>query len=123
MLVRSCSPQRPTYFLPWLLSGGQPRARVRCGRAEKNHHWFLLCQATTVEMTFSTKVLPAPSTSAQAENPEPPIPGLEPGPSRDQATGEEGPGKPIQFPTPQPGVCGGHLVQPVCLLTDPHSVP
>ncbi|XP_054989950.1 zinc finger homeobox protein 2 [Sorex araneus] len=65
----------------------------------------LLLVATTVEMTFSTKVLPAPSTSPQGEGPEPPAPALEPGSSRDQAT--EGPhltpeASPGALPEPPP---------------------
>ncbi|KAM6180982.1 zinc finger homeobox protein 2 [Erethizon dorsatum] len=49
----------------------------------------LLLVATTVEMTFPTKVLPGPSLSPLEDGPEAPTPGPEPIPSRDQAA--EGP--------------------------------
>ncbi|XP_016061332.1 PREDICTED: zinc finger homeobox protein 2 [Miniopterus natalensis] len=49
----------------------------------------LLLVATTVEMTFMTKVLPGPSLSPLGDGPEPLAPRPEPAPSRDQAA--EGP--------------------------------
>ncbi|XP_011371128.1 zinc finger homeobox protein 2 [Pteropus vampyrus] len=49
----------------------------------------LLLVATTVEMTFTTKVLPGPTLSPLGDGPEPPAPEPEPAPSRDQAA--EGP--------------------------------
>lgn len=51
---------------------------------------FLTLQATTVEMTFMTKVLPGPTLSPLEDSPAPPTPGPEPTPSRDQAAGKEG---------------------------------
>ncbi|MBZ3881305.1 Zinc finger homeobox protein 2 [Sciurus carolinensis] len=45
----------------------------------------LLLVATTVEMTFMTKVLPGPTLSPLEDGPAPPTPGPEPTPSRDQA--------------------------------------
>ncbi|KAK2495563.1 hypothetical protein MC885_009241 [Smutsia gigantea] len=44
----------------------------------------LLLVATTVEMTFTTKVLPGPTLSPLGDDPDPPVPGPEPVPSRDQ---------------------------------------
>ncbi|XP_044915631.1 zinc finger homeobox protein 2 isoform X5 [Felis catus] len=49
----------------------------------------LLLVATTVEMTFTTKVLPGPTLCPLGDAPEPPAPGPEPEPSREQ--GAEGP--------------------------------
>ncbi|XP_067595991.1 zinc finger homeobox protein 2 [Pseudorca crassidens] len=49
----------------------------------------LLLAATTVEMTLTTKVLPRPTLSPLGDGPEPPAPGPESVPSRDQAA--EGP--------------------------------
>ncbi|XP_046509471.1 zinc finger homeobox protein 2 isoform X1 [Equus quagga] len=49
----------------------------------------LLLVATTVEMTFTTKVVPGPTLSPLGDDPEPPTPGPEFAPSRDQAL--EGP--------------------------------
>ncbi|XP_036095046.1 zinc finger homeobox protein 2 isoform X2 [Rousettus aegyptiacus] len=49
----------------------------------------LLLVATTVEMTFTTKVLPGPNLSLLGDGPEPPAPEPEPAPSRNQAA--EGP--------------------------------
>ncbi|XP_020042765.2 zinc finger homeobox protein 2 [Castor canadensis] len=49
----------------------------------------LLLVATTVEMTFMTKVLPEPTLSLLEDGPEPPTPGPEPALSKDQAA--EGP--------------------------------
>ncbi|TKC38206.1 hypothetical protein EI555_015802 [Monodon monoceros] len=49
----------------------------------------LLLAATTVEMTLTTKVLPGPTLSPLGDGPEPPAPGPESVPSRDQAA--EGP--------------------------------
>ncbi|XP_037358988.1 zinc finger homeobox protein 2 [Talpa occidentalis] len=46
----------------------------------------LLLVATTVEMTFTTKVLPAPRLSPLGDGPEPPTPQSEPASSRDQAS-------------------------------------
>jgi zinc finger homeobox protein 2 len=51
---------------------------------------FLTLQATTVEMTFMTKVLPEPTLSLLEDGPEPPTPGPEPALSKDQAAGKEG---------------------------------
>ena len=55
---------------------------------------FLPLQATTVEMTFMTKVLPGPSLSPLGDVPEPLAPGPEHAPNRDQAAGKEGDSKP-----------------------------
>uniref|UniRef100_A0A8C6QGC9 Zinc finger homeobox 2 n=1 Tax=Nannospalax galili TaxID=1026970 RepID=A0A8C6QGC9_NANGA len=45
----------------------------------------LLLVATTVEMTFATKVLPGPTLNPLEDGPEHPTPGPEPTPKRDQA--------------------------------------
>ncbi|XP_027775894.2 zinc finger homeobox protein 2 [Marmota flaviventris] len=61
----------------------------------------LLLVATTVEMTFMTKVLPGPILSPLEDDPAPPTPGPEPTPSRDQAA--EGPNlTPEASPDPLP---------------------
>ena len=46
-------------------------------------------QATTVEMTLTTKVLPGPALSPLGDGPEPPSPAPEPVPSRAQAAGKD----------------------------------
>ncbi|KAM6200942.1 zinc finger homeobox protein 2 [Rhynchocyon petersi] len=48
----------------------------------------LLLVATTVEMTFMTKVLHGPSLGPVEESPEPPIPGPEPAPRKNHPSGE-----------------------------------
>ncbi|XP_007536584.1 zinc finger homeobox protein 2 [Erinaceus europaeus] len=66
----------------------------------------LLLVATTIEMTFTTKVLPRPNLSPQGDGPEPPASGPEPTPSREQtAEGpplapEASPGPPVEPPPP-----------------------
>nr|XP_045372466.1 zinc finger homeobox protein 2 isoform X2 [Camelus bactrianus] len=63
----------------------------------------LLLVATTVEMTLTTKVLPGPTLSPQGDGLEPPAPGPEPMPSRNQAV--EGPHLPPEAspdPLPEP---------------------
>ncbi|XP_042798709.1 zinc finger homeobox protein 2 isoform X3 [Panthera leo] len=65
----------------------------------------LLLVATTVEMTFTTKVLPGPTLCPLGDAPEPPAPGPEPEPSREQ--GAEGPqltpeASPDPLPEPPP---------------------
>ncbi|XP_045372466.2 zinc finger homeobox protein 2 isoform X2 [Camelus bactrianus] len=65
----------------------------------------LLLVATTVEMTLTTKVLPGPTLSPQGDGLEPPAPGPEPMPSRNQAV--EGPhltpeASPDPLPEPPP---------------------
>ncbi|KAM5235728.1 zinc finger homeobox protein 2 [Ctenodactylus gundi] len=63
----------------------------------------LLLVATTVEMTFTTKVLPGPTLSPLEDGPEPPTPGPEPTLSREQAA--EGPSmtpEPSPDPLPEP---------------------
>ncbi|XP_059860799.1 zinc finger homeobox protein 2 [Delphinus delphis] len=61
----------------------------------------LLLAATTVEMTLTTKVLPGPTLSPLGDGPEPPAPGPESVPSRDQAA--EGPHlTPEASPEPPP---------------------
>lgn len=44
-------------------------------------------------MTFATKVLPGPSLSPLGDDPDPPVPGPEPVPSRDQTVGKKRDGK------------------------------
>lgn len=51
---------------------------------------FLPSQATTVEMTFTTKVLPGPTLCPLGDAPEAPAPGPEPAPSREQGAGKKG---------------------------------
>uniref|UniRef100_A0A452QTM7 Zinc finger homeobox 2 n=1 Tax=Ursus americanus TaxID=9643 RepID=A0A452QTM7_URSAM len=65
----------------------------------------LLLVATTVEMTFTTKVLPGPTLCPLGDAQEPPAPGPEPAPSREQ--GAEGPhlspeARPDPLPEPPP---------------------
>ncbi|XP_069881603.1 zinc finger homeobox protein 2 isoform X2 [Dipodomys merriami] len=61
----------------------------------------LLLVATTVEMTFTTKVLPGPTLNPLEDGPEPPTPGPESTPSKEQAA--EGPNLiPEASPDPVP---------------------
>lgn len=71
------------------------RHRCRAGGSGVVGRWgkslgSLPSQATTVEMTLTTKVLPGPTLSPLGDGPEPPAPGPESVPSRDQAAGKEG---------------------------------
>ncbi|XP_036305160.1 zinc finger homeobox protein 2 isoform X1 [Pipistrellus kuhlii] len=63
----------------------------------------LLLVATTVEMTFATKVLPGPSLSPLGDGPGPLAPGPEPAPGRDQAA---------EGPHPLPEASPGPLPEP-----------
>ncbi|XP_001369416.1 zinc finger homeobox protein 2 isoform X2 [Monodelphis domestica] len=71
----------------------------------------LLLVATTVEMTFLTKVLPGTSLSPIGDSPEPPAPGTEPGSSGDSA---------VEGPNPIPEVNPDPLPEP---LPPPAEVP
>lgn len=51
---------------------------------------FPTLQATTVEMTFATKMLPGLTPTPVEDGLERPTPGPEPTPSRDQVAGKEG---------------------------------
>ncbi|XP_019518603.1 PREDICTED: zinc finger homeobox protein 2 isoform X2 [Hipposideros armiger] len=62
----------------------------------------LLLVATTVEMTFTTKVLPGPPLSPLEGDPDPLAPGPEPVPSRDQAAGPHLTPEASPDPLPEP---------------------
>lgn len=47
-------------------------------------------------MTFTTKVLPGPTLCPLGDAQEPPAPGPEPAPSREQGAGKNGDGKPAK---------------------------
>lgn len=57
---------------------------------------FLPLQATTVEMTFMTKVLPGPALCPLGDAPEPHALGPEAAPSREQGAGKNGDSKPVK---------------------------
>ncbi|KAB0392204.1 hypothetical protein E2I00_018503, partial [Balaenoptera physalus] len=68
-------------------------------------------QATTVEMTLMTKVLPGPALSPLGDGPETPAPGPEPVPSRDKAAAEA-PDKPMGSPDQPPSPALSPAPQP-----------